>query len=67
MTSIGCLILMGSVFALPLALAGPALGVGWTICIAYVIPPVLILFVLAQLLRFTLRDHLKAARNPGND
>ena len=35
-------------FALPLALAGPAPGIGWTIYIAYAIPPILVVFVATQ-------------------
>ena len=52
MTSLGCMILMSVLVALPLALAGPVLGMGWLIYIAYAIPPVLIVFGLMQLLRF---------------
>ncbi|MCA1686265.1 MAG: hypothetical protein LC745_09860, partial [Planctomycetia bacterium] len=56
MTSVGCLVLFGILFALPLALAGPALGVHWTIYIAYAIPPLLVGFVLLQFLRFAIRE-----------
>ena len=55
MTSTGCLILLGSLLVLPLALAGPALGVNGTIYIAYLIPPVLVLFAVLQVLRFGIR------------
>ena len=51
MTSTGCMILLGSLLVLPLALAGPALGVNGTIYIAYLIPPVLVLFAVLQVLR----------------
>ncbi len=51
MTSTGCVILLGVLFILPLALAGPALGLNWTIYLAYVIPPVLIIFAVVQILR----------------
>lgn len=55
MTSVGCLVLLSILFVLPLALAGPALGIGWTIYLAYFIPPVLVGFILLQLLRFATR------------
>ena len=44
MTSAGCMLLLGLLVVLPLAFAGPALGIDWTIYIAYVILPLLILF-----------------------
>lgn len=56
MTSLGCVVLLGALAAVPLALAGPALGARWTVYIAYAIPPVLTAFVLVQLLRFAIRD-----------
>ena len=51
MTSFGCVLLLGALVALPAALIGPALGMAWTLYIAYAIPPALILFVLLQSLR----------------
>ncbi|HWE38749.1 MAG TPA: hypothetical protein VG406_19530 [Isosphaeraceae bacterium] len=62
MTSLGCLILIGALLVLPLALAGPAFGARWTIYIAYAIPPLLVLFALLQLLRFAARGSDAAAR-----
>jgi myo-inositol 2-dehydrogenase/D-chiro-inositol 1-dehydrogenase len=61
MTSVGCLVLVAALFTVPLALAGPALGFGWTIYIAYLIPPALVGFVILQLLRFA----LKSPTSPG--
>jgi predicted dehydrogenase len=61
MTSIGCVILLTVLVALPVALIGPALGIPWTIYIAYAIPPVLILFILLQMLRFAVRNPMKDA------
>ncbi len=55
MISFGCIILLCILVALPAALVGPALGLPWTIYIAYVIPPVLIGFIFLQLLRFVIR------------
>jgi predicted dehydrogenase len=55
MTSTGCMLFIGSMLVLPLALAGPPLGMGWTIYIAYAIPPLLVLFVILQTLRFAVR------------
>jgi myo-inositol 2-dehydrogenase/D-chiro-inositol 1-dehydrogenase len=65
MTSLGCLLLISALILLPLALAGPALGIGWTIYIAYAIPPVLVAFVLLQTLRYAIRD--PGAGNPDAD
>ncbi|MFI5456062.1 MAG: Gfo/Idh/MocA family protein [Isosphaerales bacterium] len=56
MTSTGCVILLIALCTLPLALAGPALGLNWTIFIAYLIPPILVIFVLLQILRFAVRS-----------
>ena len=55
MTSTGCLIILGSLLLLPLAMVGPPLGLTWTLFIPYVIPPVLVLFVLMQTLRLAVR------------
>lgn len=55
MTSLGCVLLVVTLMALPLALAGPALGLNGTLLIAYAIPPVLVGFILLQLFRFALR------------
>ena len=55
MTSLGCLILLAVLVVLPIALAGPALGIGWTIYLAYLIPPLLLVFLCLQLLRFAAR------------
>ena len=63
MTSFGCLALISILFILPLALAGPALGIGGTIYIAYVIPPILVVFVVLQLFRFAIRDQ-DGRKNP---
>jgi myo-inositol 2-dehydrogenase/D-chiro-inositol 1-dehydrogenase len=56
MTSTGCMLLLGVLIILPLALAGPALGAGWTIYLAYLIPPLLIVFTVLQVLRFGIRS-----------
>jgi predicted dehydrogenase len=56
MTSVGCVILLTILGVLPAALIGPALGVPWTIYLAYAIPPVLIVFILLQFLRFAVRS-----------
>ncbi len=57
MTSTGCMLFIVSMLILPLALAGPPLGLGWTIYIAYAIPPLLVLFVILQSLRFAIRKN----------
>lgn len=56
MTSVGCAILLGTLIALPAALVGPAFGLTWTLYLAYAIPPLLILFILLQALRFAARS-----------
>jgi myo-inositol 2-dehydrogenase/D-chiro-inositol 1-dehydrogenase len=55
MTSAGCMLLLGSLFVVPLALAGPALGFNQTIYVAYLILPLLILFAALQLFRFGIK------------
>jgi hypothetical protein len=55
MTSTGCMILVVSLFAVLLALSGPPLGLNWTIYIAYVIPPILVVFMVMQVLRFAVQ------------
>jgi predicted dehydrogenase len=66
MTSVGCVLLMTVLAALPVALVGPALGYPWTIYIAYAIPPVLVIFVLMQLLRFAVRTPTQG-ESPGKE
>lgn len=56
MTSLGCLLLLGILVTIPLALAGPALGMPWTVYVGYLIPPVLVGFALVQLFRFAIRE-----------
>ena len=64
MTSFGCVLLLGALVALPAALIGPALGMAWTLYIAYAIPPALILFVLLQSLRLAIQgDRISAQRD----
>jgi myo-inositol 2-dehydrogenase/D-chiro-inositol 1-dehydrogenase len=55
MTSLGCLVLLSILVVLPVALVGPAIGLGWTIYLSYLIPPLLCAFLLLQLLRFAAR------------
>ena len=57
MTSTGCMLIIGALLVIPLALAGPPLGLYWTIYFAYLIPPALVLFVILQTLRFAVRKH----------
>ena len=64
MTSVGCMILFSVLILVPLALAGPALGLGWTIYIAYLIPPVLVAFVLLQFLRLAMKAPVQSAKKP---
>lgn len=55
MTSLGCGLLLGALALLPIALAGPAFGWDWTIYLAWAIPPLLVLFVLLQTLKFAIK------------
>lgn len=55
MTSTGCLILLALLFILPLSMAGPSLGLKWTLFIPYLIPPVLVIFIVMQVLRLAIR------------
>jgi myo-inositol 2-dehydrogenase/D-chiro-inositol 1-dehydrogenase len=55
MTSTGCLVILGSLLLLPLAMVGPPLGLTWTLFIPYVIPPALVLFMMLQTLRLAVR------------
>ena len=66
MTSTGCMILIGALVAVLFALSGPPLGFNWTIYIAYLIPPVLVSFIVLQTLRFAVRKPrcTKAANQP---
>jgi predicted dehydrogenase len=55
MTSAGCALLMCVLVLLPVALIGPAFGLTWTLYAAYIIPPLLVLFIFMQVLRFAVR------------
>jgi myo-inositol 2-dehydrogenase/D-chiro-inositol 1-dehydrogenase len=66
MTSTGCVILLSVLAILPLALAGPALGFNWTIYIAYIIPPVLVIFAVMQILRFGIRSEDSGRKTQGH-
>ena len=55
MTSAGCLLLLAILVVLPVALAGPAIGLPWTIYLAWALPPLLVVFVILQLFRFAVR------------
>ncbi len=66
MTSVGCVGLWGVLLALPIALVGPAFGAPWTIYIAWLIPPFLVLFILLQSLKMAIKPKLDGSskRNP---
>ncbi len=55
MTSTGCMILLGALFAVLFALSGPPLGLNWTIYVAYLVPPILVIFMILQTLRLAVR------------
>jgi predicted dehydrogenase len=64
MTSSGCMILIGALFTVLFALSGPPLGFYWTIYIAYLIPPILVIFMVLQTLRFAVRKPGHSADAP---
>ena len=64
MTSTGCMILMGALVAVLFALSGPPLGFYWTIYIAYLIPPILVIFMIMQTLRFAVRKPDSSEKAP---
>lgn len=66
MTSVGCMVLLGILVALPAALVGPALGIGQTIYIAYAIPPLLVAFALLQVLRLAMKPPGTSGKGPGD-
>ncbi len=55
MTSLGCMMVIGIILGLPLILAGPALGLPFTLYLGYLIPIGLAAFAALQLLKFTIR------------
>jgi myo-inositol 2-dehydrogenase/D-chiro-inositol 1-dehydrogenase len=55
MTSTGCLILLSILVVLPIAMAGPALGLPWLRYLVYGITPLLVIFATLQILRFGIR------------
>ncbi|MFM7128714.1 MAG: Gfo/Idh/MocA family oxidoreductase [Isosphaeraceae bacterium] len=55
MTSMGCLMVISVIFALPLILAGPALGLPFTLYLGYLIPLAMGGFVALQLLRLAIK------------
>ena len=67
MTSSGCVVFLGALLILPIALGGPPLGFNWTIYIAYLIPPVLVIFVVLQVLRFAVRRPDTSEEDPPRD
>jgi len=54
MTSTGCSLLLGVLLALPAALIGPAFGMPWTLYLAWAIPPLLVVFLFVQIVRYAL-------------
>jgi myo-inositol 2-dehydrogenase/D-chiro-inositol 1-dehydrogenase len=67
MTSTGCVVLLIALFILPIALGGPALGVDWTIYIAYLIPPALVIFVLLQAFKLAVRRPGRSEAGTGDN
>jgi predicted dehydrogenase len=55
MTSTGCMVFIAALILLPLSMAGPPLGMPWTLYIPYLILPALVLFVAMQTLRLAIR------------
>ncbi len=63
MTSVGCMILLSILFVLPLAMAGPSLGIPQTIYIAYAIPPILLFFFLIQSLKLAIKPEQRSQKS----
>jgi myo-inositol 2-dehydrogenase/D-chiro-inositol 1-dehydrogenase len=55
MTGLGCGMLLMALGLYCVALAGLAFGYGWAVYLAWIIPPVLFVFLVLQLLRFAIR------------
>jgi len=56
MTSAGCMMVVAVLFGLPLILAGPALGLHFTLYFGYLIPLAFVAFAVLQVLRFAIRN-----------
>lgn len=54
MAGLGCGLLLAVLVIVPVALAGPAMGAPWTLWLARALPPILVGFILLQLLRYGL-------------
>ena len=67
MASTGCAVLLGTMFLYIASRMGPAIGLNWTEYLAWLIPPTLILFVAAQLLRLGLRSPAPTSTPAGVD
>lgn len=61
MSATGCGLFLLMLVVIPLSLAGPALGFGWTVMIAWLIPPALVVFAVSQLLRFVIPSQREAS------
>lgn len=55
MTSVGCGLLLLTIFLMAVAAAGKSLGFEWAVYIVWVIPPMLVIFALFQLLRYNIK------------
>lgn len=55
MTSVGCALLLGTILLLFVAAAAKSLGFDQGVYIAWIVPPLLVIFVLFQLLRYGIR------------
>lgn len=56
MTSVGCMMVVAVLFGLPLILAGPALGLHFTLYFGYLIPLAFVAFAVLQVLRFAIQN-----------
>jgi myo-inositol 2-dehydrogenase/D-chiro-inositol 1-dehydrogenase len=56
MTSIGCGLLLGTMFLMFAVSAAKSLGFDWAVYVAWIIPPLLVIFVLFQFLRFGIKS-----------
>ena len=56
MTSVGCMMVVSIIIILPMIMAGPALGLPFTLYLGYLIPILLTGFVVLQLLRLAIKN-----------
>ncbi len=67
MASLGCWLLFLAMIVLPIALVGPVFGFNGTLVLAYAIPPLLVVFLLLQFLKFLTKGPATRPRPAGSE